>query len=122
MYILVFVQIALTILEVGFIAAMAILMIDQVIFLSRTGNRSRREKAAKRKSSLTKMMRKEELRRLKEAEAHKGFFEESYVRAFAPDGASITRLVRVPTKEAMAYYKAMDDLTDAPIFDNTEEL
>lgn len=65
---------------------------------------------------------KHRLRTEKEAAAHEGFFEESYVRGFDASGAVITRGVRVPTAKALEYFKKMDQLADEKIFLNTEEI
>jgi hypothetical protein len=82
----------------------------------------KKDTAAKAKANVRDMMAKENLRRQKEAEAHEGFFEESYVSGFDSNGALYTRMVCVPTEEAMAYYRQMTRLADEVIFDNTKDL
>jgi hypothetical protein len=82
----------------------------------------RREKAVRTKDSVKEMLRKEQLRREKEAAAHEGLFQDHYIYSFDTNGAVISRIVRIPTEEGLAYYKTMDELADFQIFDNTEDL
>lgn len=61
----------------------------------------------------------------KEAEAWKGFFEESFVRGFDSNGAIINKPIRVETEMATAYREMMDRLQLADektigVFDNKE--
>lgn len=65
---------------------------------------------------------KDALRREKEQAAHEDFFEETYVHGFDPSGALRTQIVLTPTDEALKYYKQMDELADAEIFNQTEDL
>lgn len=58
----------------------------------------------------------------KEAAAHEGFFEESYVRGVGKNGEPVHYVKLVETPKAKEYYKTMDRLTDDLIFYNTEEL
>jgi hypothetical protein len=86
----------------------------------------RENHAADTKNHVTDMLRKEKIRREKEAAAHEGFFEESYVRGFHPDGSLWHRPQQVPTHRALEYYRIMEELettqADLRIFENTEEL
>jgi hypothetical protein len=71
--------------------------------------------------------RKEQLRVIaeKEASAHEGFFEESYVRGFDSNGSMLYRGCQVLTDEGRAFHKAMNDIdlaVDGKIFENTKEL
>ena len=83
---------------------------------------SKREHAAQAKEHMQEMMRKEALRRKKEAEAHEGFFEESYIRGFAPDGSLYHLPKVVPTARALDYYKQMDELENTQQFNIVEEI
>jgi hypothetical protein len=108
-------NILVVIFEIFVIAIVVILGVDLVIF----------EYQEKKKISNTYKSRhsnKEIVRRAKEAVAHEGFFEESYVTRFAANGAVFHQLVMVPTATALAYYDEMDRLADEQIFENTKEL
>lgn len=72
-------------------------------------------------------VRKEQIRviRAKEAEAHEGFFEDSYVVGFDSNGTMLYRGCQVLSEKGVSFNQAMDDidkLMDARIFDNTKEV
>jgi len=111
----------MVILEILAVSLVILIALDLLISYYKDV-RSRSSKASKVKDSVTAMMQKEQLRREKEASAYEGFFEESYVLGFDSVGALRYRGQGVLTEEALAYYREMDELIDAPIFENTEEL
>jgi len=110
------------IIEVIVILAMVLIGMDLFVSLWREPHILRGRAAAKSKASVREMLRKEQLRREKEASAYEGFFEESFVAGFDPVGALRYRGAKVLTKEAREYYRQMNDLYDAPIFKNTKDL
>jgi hypothetical protein len=116
------------IVEFIIVAAVILLVIDAIFFGRKESRKEdRRTPGAKTKQSVTDMLCKEQLRREKEAAAHEGFFEESYVRGFDPTGALYPRVVKIPTEKALEYYREMDQLTgiaeaNNDIFRNIEEL
>lgn len=95
---------------------------EKKVLQARAEASEKRQKAARTKDSVKEMLRKEQVRREKEAAAHEGLFEDRYMHFFDTNGALITRIVRVPTEEGLEYYKTMDELADFQIFDNTEDL
>lgn len=110
-------------IEVVAVSTIVLIGVDYLAYHVNKGRQSEtKTHAAKTKESVKEMMRKERLRREKEESAHEGFFEEFCVRGFDTNGAIYTRIVKVPTETAREYYKQMDELTDAEIFLNTEEL
>jgi len=110
------------IIEAIVILAMVLIGMDLFVSLWREPHILRGRAAAKSKASVREMLRKEQLRREKEASAYEGFFEESFVAGFDPVGALRYRGAKVLTKEAREYYRQMNDLYDAPIFKNTKDL
>lgn len=121
-------SLAAMIVECIVVAIIVLLIIDFLFFNRREAqNEVRQTQGAKTKQSVQDMLHKENLRRQKEAAAHEGFFEESYVRGFDPTGALYPRVVKIPTEKALEYYREMDQLTgidaaNIDIFRNTEEL
>jgi hypothetical protein len=104
------------------VIAMIFVGADLIMSLFRDPRVLRNRAAAKKKQAVRDMMRKENVRREKEASAYKGFFEESFIPGFDSNGAFRYRGVRVNTKEALEYYREMNELIDAPIFENTKDL
>lgn len=104
------------------VTLVTILFYDLWIASRREDKAQRRDHAAKAKEHAREMMRKEKIRREKEQAAHEGFFEESYIPGFDPNGSIYHRPKIVPTAKALAYYKQMEELENTQQFDVVEEI
>lgn len=65
---------------------------------------------------------KSRLRREKRNAAYEGFFEESWVRDYDEEGREVWHHDVVLSDEAKQFYREMDRLADAQIFENTKDI
>lgn len=99
-----------------------VLSYDLLMENKKENKADKRERAAQSKQHVRDLLRKEALRRQKEAEAHEGFFEESYIRGFDSDGSLYHLPKVIPTAKALEYYQEMDRLENTQQFNVVEEL
>lgn len=120
LFVLVLVLKIVLILAVAGIAAVAT---DQIWSVIANGLKARRTQGGRHtKILIADMQYKENIRRLKEKVANEGFFEESYAWTRNRKGVWEYKPIKIPTPEAVHYFREMDQLVDDQIFQNTEEL